>query len=159
GLALLDLGAAFARGAELALGVDADLLQLGELAAELLEEVRGGFERAAFVFQRGDLAGDAVPVELVEGGEFFQPGEGVEAAGEGAALGVDATDAAAELAEAGLELAALGFEGLDLGGVAPAQHVAAAVGDGVAVVLLVAAAGVLDLAGAGDRARLAAELL
>ena len=100
-----------------------------------------------------------MPVELVEGGEFFQPGEGVEAAGEGAALGLDAADLAADFAESGFELAALRFEGLDLGGVAPAQHVAAAVGDGVAVVLLVAAAGVLDLAGAGDRTRLAAELL
>ncbi len=74
---------------------DADLLQLGELAVELLEEVGGGFERAALVLQRGDLAGDAVPVELVEGGEFFQPGEGVEAAGEGPALGVDTADLAA----------------------------------------------------------------
>ena len=63
------------------------------------------------------------------------------------------------LAKASLDPARLGFEGGDLGRVGPAEHVAAAVVDAVAVVLLVALARRLDLAGPGDGAGLAPELL
>ena len=50
------------------------------------------------------------------------------------------------------------FERGNFGGVSPAQNIAAAVINPVAVVLFVPLAGCLDLAGAGDGAGFAAEL-
>jgi len=74
-------------------------------------------------------------------------------------LALQGRNATAELGELGLHPARLGFEGGDLGRIRPAQDEAAAVGDVVPVVLLVALAGGLDLPRTGDGARLAAELV
>ena len=105
-----------------------------------------------------DFAGDTGPIQFIESGELFQAGQGVETAGKRVALLLDCTDLPGGIAQTSFQLLAPGFQYGDLGVVAPAQYVAAAVIDAVAIVLLVAAAGLLDLADMGDRARLAAEL-
>src|SRR5690606_28178714 len=68
-------------------------------------------------------------------------------------------NALADFPQVSLEMLAFVAQGLQLIGVAPSQHVAATVIDAAAIVFLVASAGVFDLAGAGDGARLSAELL
>ena len=72
---------------------------------------------------------------------------------------LDLADALSKQGQLRLQTLPLVPQGPQLVGIAPAEHVAAAVVDAAAVVLLVAPARVLDLTGARDGARLAAELL
>ena len=136
-----------------------DLERLRELGVQLPEHVGRRFEAAPFIVEPGDLGRERRPVELAEIGQFGELRQGVEPLADASLLGLHRADAAAEVAEPHLEPARVGFEGGDLGRVGPAEHVAAAVVDAVAVVLLVALARRLDLAGPGDGAGLAPELL
>ena len=71
---------------------------------------------------------------------------------------MDFTDLTANIAQPCFKLVALGVQCLNLGAVAPAQYITAAVIDAVSVVFFVAAARVFDLACARDGTHLAAEL-
>lgn len=113
---------------------------------------------AALLFEGGDLGRDIGPIEFFEQGEFFQPGERIEPGLQPVALLLDSADLAGDLLQTAFEPAAPGLQRGDLGAVAPAEHITAAIVDAVAIVLLVPAGRVLDLAGAGDGARLASEL-
>ncbi len=63
------------------------------------------------------------------------------------------------LAELRFQLTALGLQCSDLGAIAPAQYIAAAIIETVTVILFMSATRVFDLARAGDGAGLATELL
>jgi hypothetical protein len=130
-----------------------------QLLAELPEQVGRGFEAALLFLQPRHLGRQRLPVELVEVGVLVEFRQRRQARLERVLFLLDPADAAAQLGQPHFERPRLGFERGDLGGVGPAEHVAAAVVEAVAVVLFVPLAGGLDLAGAGDRAQLAAELL
>jgi len=88
-----------------------------------------------------------------------QPAECIQPAPQFIARLLDLADSLPQGGEPCLQTLALVPQGPQLVGVAPAEHVAAAIVDAAAVVLLVAPARVLDLPVARDGARLAAELL
>ena len=67
-------------------------------------------------------------------------------------------DAAGQIGKGCLLSSGVFLQGGDLFGVAPAEDIAAAVVDPIAVILLVSLSGGFDLSGPGDRPGLAAEL-
>ena len=156
---LLHLGAFVARALQFFASGFLCRLHAAQLVVELLEHVRGRLQPFALVYQLGNFGGQAGPIELVESGEFFKPGEGIQTAGERCAFGLNGRNLAAHFSEPRFKLLALGLQGCNFGAVAPAQHVAAAVLNAVAVVFFMPATGVFDLAGRGDGARLTAKLL
>jgi len=156
--ALFQLGALLARSLQRFPGVFVRFLQCAQVIVQLLEDIGRRLQPAALIDQLRNLGRHAGPIQFIEGGELFQAGQRIEVARKSVALLLNGTDLAANFTQPCFKLVALGRQCRDLGAVAPAQHIAAAVIDTVAVVFFVAAARVLDLAGAGDRARLAAEL-
>ena len=157
--ALLGLRAAVPVRLQRLLGGRQDLARLRELGVQLPEKVGSRFEAAPFIVEPGDLGRERRPVELAEISVLGELRQGVEPFAHASLLLLHCDDATPEVAEPCLEPARVGFQGGDLGRVGPAEHVAAAVVDAVAVVLLVALARRLDLAGPGDGAGLAPELL
>ncbi|KFB71133.1 MAG: hypothetical protein AW09_003747 [Candidatus Accumulibacter phosphatis] len=126
--------------------------------AELFEQVRSGFEAALLFLQSGDLGRQRRPVDLIVVGVLVEPGQGRQTRFKPVLFELDPADAAAKLGEPCFERPRLGFERSDLGGVGPAQHIATAVVEAVAIVLFVPLARGLDLAGARDRPQFTPEL-
>src|SRR5690606_28988661 len=107
-------------------------------------------ESRALLDQHGDLAREARPVDVREMPELLEPGKCLQPALQRLACLLDLGDALPAGGEGGFDAFALIAQRAQLVGVAPAEHVPAAVADPTAVVLLVAPARVLDLTGAGD---------
>ena len=130
-----------------------------ELTPQLLQGVGCGFQPRALLGECGNLAGRAHPVDVRKARELFQLAECIQPAPQFLARLLDLADALPQRGQPCLQMLPLVTQSAQLVGIAPAEHVAAAIVDAAAVVLLVAPARVLDLTGARDGARLAAELL
>ena len=135
------------------------LLQGAQVFVQLFEHIRCGLQPVAFIHQLCNFGGNAGPILLVERRKLFETGQRIKTAGELITLFLDNIDFTANLAEPRFQLAALGLQCRDLGAIAPAQYIAAAIINTVTVILFVSATRVFDLARAGDGAGLATELL
>ncbi len=125
----------------------------------MLQHVGCGLERALLVTQTLDLGGDGWPVELGEIAVLLHAAQRLHSIARRLLLRVQCRDASTGVAQPRLERERLGQQSLDLGLVAPAEHVATALVDAMSIVFLVAFTRRLDQPGARDRARLAPELL
>ncbi len=143
----------------LVFGISQPALHRLQLAPQLLQGVGCGFEPRPLLGERGHFARQAHPVDVGKARELLQLAECIQPASQFFARLLQCGDALPQRGELLLQALALVAQGAQLVGVAPAQHVAAAVVDAAAVVLLVAARWVFDLAGARDGAGLAPELL
>ena len=157
--ALLGPGAFVLAPVEPLLGLGQRRFDRPQLFSESAKKVRGSFQLALFLLQSSDLHRRGLPVDLPEIPVFFELGEGIQARLESFLLLLHDGDLRADLTQVLLQPPGLLLEGGDLGGVAPAEYVAAAIVDPVAVVLFVALARGLDLAGGSDGPGLAAKLL
>ncbi len=129
-----------------------------ELARELAQRVARRLQPRMLVAQPRHGGGAGAPVDGGPVAEGRERGQRLELAPQRSDLALGLGDDGPGVGDLALEGAALRLQCGELGLVAPAEHVAAAVVQAVAVVLLVALARRLDLAGAGERARLAPEL-
>ena len=161
GLLLLELGSRLLGllGSELFCGFGQRGFQRGQVGGQGLQQVGRAFQPVLLVLQRGHFARAALPVEFGEVAVLLELVQGLQTIARGLLLLLQRRDALAGFSQARLQHPRLGFERRDLGFVAPAQHVTAAVVDAVAIVFFVPLAGGLDLPGAGDGAGFAAELV
>lgn len=133
--------------------------RLAEPDAECLQDIGRGLQLVLLRLQSCDLGGERLPVQFLEVPVFVELGECIQLGLDGVLLRLQCGDVGAGIGQAFCQLVRLGLECGDLGGIGPAQDITPAVVDAVPVVLFVALARGLDLSGARDGARLAAELL
>ncbi|OQA09073.1 MAG: hypothetical protein BWY66_00721 [bacterium ADurb.Bin374] len=100
-----------------------------------------------------------MPVDRGKLRELLEPGQRFHAVRQLPVLALETGDAGADPCHLLFPLAVLRLEGGDLGRVRPAQHIPAAIEEGIPVILLVASPRLLDLAGPGDGPGFAQELL
>ena len=134
-------------------------LQRLELRRQRLEDVGCRFQPLLLDDQRRQFAGAAAPIEFAEVVVLLQLVQRLQSFSGELLLALRLGNALAHVGQTGLQPLGLALERRDLAGIAPTQHIAAAVVEAVPVVLLMPLARTLDLARARDRPSLAAELV
>ena len=129
------------------------------MLGQFLQQVGRGFQRRFFALQTGYFERVGRPIEFAEIFEFHQLGQHVAPLLQVALLGLQCSNLATHFTQPGFQHPGFCFQRFDLGLVAPAQHIVAAVVQAVAVVFLMALATGLDLAVWRDGFGLGAKLL
>jgi hypothetical protein len=143
--------------AKILLGPRHRLFQGRELALQGAQDVGRRFQLTPFALQPFDLADRGTPVEVAETVEYGQFLQRVEPRLQRLQGLLQVADAPRDGAHPRFDAARRRFQGGDLVLVGPAEHIARAIVDTVAVVLLVPVGARLDLSGPGDRLPFAAE--
>lgn len=154
----LDLALFAQRVPPLALQYVDSRLRLYELLLQGVQDVRCGLELRVFLGECGNLADQAHPVDVRKVRVFPQLVECIQPFLLFLAFPLNGAEVLSQHAHAVFQVLPLRVQGVQLVGIAPAEDVAAAVVNAMAVVLLMAATGVFDLAGLRDGADLTMEL-